>query len=386
MLHAFPCLRRLPDAALGLRREDRRRRLSHRRWRRPHHARCADQARRAHHARRAHPARCRRASGLPPGLAFCSGNCVDLLNDVNNCGGCNARCIGSSVMCQRGACVGFASPAASSSATAPASTPASTCSLRRLRDAVHGPRRVVLQRRLLGQRVRRRPHPLPGRVRRHAERHAPLRRLRPPVPAGRRVLRRPLRGRARLPSADHALWRPLRRRLDGLQQLRRVRARVSCGRRAPPAGRCEAPRCPPPTTRCGSTCASLADNPVNCGRCGLTCRAGQRCVAGACSSTPMSGTPFLIQALTASNCRATEHNTATGDDRGGIAVGNGQVFYTGDEHGRLRPRHARPHGARRRDGLDGIFGVSIAGLSFTLGSNRAPLDEAHSRSSTPSSA
>ena len=30
-------------------------------------------------------------------------------------------------------------------------------------------------------------------------------------------------------------------------------------------------------------------------------------------------------------CRTTEHNTATGDDRGGIAVGNGQVFYTGDE-------------------------------------------------------
>lgn len=89
----------------------------------------------------------------------------------------------------------------------------------------------------------------------------------------------------------------------------------------------------------------------------------------------MSGTPFLIQALTASNCRATEHNTATGDDRGGIAVGNGQVFYTGDERTVAFDLDTLAPTARGTQRLDGIFGVSIAGLSFTLGSNRAPLDE-----------
>ncbi|HEX4933488.1 MAG TPA: hypothetical protein VFV33_09935, partial [Gemmatimonadaceae bacterium] len=39
---------------------------------------------------------------------------------------------------------------------------------------------------------------------------------------------------------------------------------------------------------------------------------------------------FRIGALTSASCETAEHNTTTGDDRGGIAVSNTHVFYTGD--------------------------------------------------------
>jgi hypothetical protein len=44
---------------------------------------------------------------------------------------------------------------------------------------------------------------------------------------------------------------------------------------------------------------------------------------------PLTGTSFRIRTL-GTACRAIEHNMVTGDDRGGIAVSTGQVFYTGD--------------------------------------------------------
>jgi hypothetical protein len=41
--------------------------------------------------------------------------------------------------------------------------------------------------------------------------------------------------------------------------------------------------------------------------------------------------PFRITSLTANNSLVVEHNFLTGDDRGGIAVSDSQVFYTGDD-------------------------------------------------------
>lgn len=43
-----------------------------------------------------------------------------------------------------------------------------------------------------------------------------------------------------------------------------------------------------------------------------------------------SDSEFQIQALTANNVSVIEHNTVTGDDRGGIAVSLSRVFYSGD--------------------------------------------------------
>jgi ferredoxin len=129
-------------------------------------------------------------------------------------------------------------------------------------------------------------------------------------------------------------------------------------------------------TLCGRTCIDTRSDAMNCGGCMRACPSGSTCQMGACTpAVMMTGTPFQIESLTSSNCRATEHNGVTGDDRGGIAVGSGRVYYTGDERTAafdLESLAPAAQGARR---LDGIFGVSALNLALTLGSNRAPLDE-----------
>ena len=153
-----------------------------------------------------------------------------------------------------------------------------------------------------------------------------------------------------------------------------------CGRACPPdsacmGGACTTDACPVPTTRCGGVCVNVSSDPMNCGACGRPCRAGQRCDAGACSMMSVTGTPFQITALTSANCRAVEHNTVTGDDRGGIAIGSGVVFYTGDDRTASFDLDTLMPAARGTQPLDGIFGVTSPGLAFTLGSNRTPLEQ-----------
>jgi hypothetical protein len=140
------------------------------------------------------------------------------------------------------------------------------------------------------------------------------------------------------------------------------------------AGRC-LPQCPPGQALCGTECVSFDSNPVHCGRCGNRCSAGASCQAGACVTTPITGRTLRIESLLTSNCRVTEHERITGDDRGGIAYAGSRVFYTGDtatvafDAESLTPLSVAP----RR--LDGIFGEVSIGLPFTLASNTAPLDE-----------
>src|SRR5437868_6609474 len=51
-----------------------------------------------------------------------------------------------------------------------------------------------------------------------------------------------------------------------------------------------------------------------------------------CLLTSVRAVEFKILTLTANNVTAIECNTATGDDRGGIAVSNSMVFLTGDSN------------------------------------------------------
>ncbi len=140
-------------------------------------------------------------------------------------------------------------------------------------------------------------------------------------------------------------------------------------------GRCEAPVCVAPTTRCGDACVNLGTDPMNCGACGRGCVAGQRCSAGVCTAMTMTGTPFQITALTSSSCRTIEHSMPTGDDRGGIAIGSNRVFYTGDTATVAFDLDTLAVTAVGTQRFDGIFGVTLPGLAFTLGSNRVALDE-----------
>lgn len=90
-------------------------------------------------------------------------------------------------------------------------------------------------------------------------------------------------------------------------------------------GACVAP-CEPGQTRCGTACVNTLGDRNNCGRCGNVCPATLSCVAGACAMEPT----FRIDELSTSMCRLVEHGTQSGDDRGGLAISNTRVFYTGD--------------------------------------------------------
>ncbi len=311
----------------------------------------------------------------PPGFGFCSGNCIGLLNDVNNCGACNARCIGSSLTCQRGVCVGVTCPGGlvvcNGACTDIRSDPRN-CG--RCGQLCAGPGSVC------SNGVCSVSACVDGLTfcngdcvdTQNDTRHCGgCGNVCPPGGACFGGLCAVTPGCPPPTTACGDFCADLSTDLNNCG---------ACGLVCPPGGvcaggRCEAPMCPAPTTRCGATCANLASDPTNCGACGRACRPGQRCLAGACTTATMTGTPFLISALMTSNCRTTEHNTVTGDDRGGIALGNGQVYYTGDDRTAAFDLDTLAPTARGTQRLDGIFGVTAASLTFTLGSNRVPLDE-----------
>jgi hypothetical protein len=91
----------------------------------------------------------------------------------------------------------------------------------------------------------------------------------------------------------------------------------------------------------------------------------------------MPGSPFRIDALLTSECLAREHGAETGDDRGGIAVGAGGVYYTGDTRTArfdlemLLPLPTLPAVQR----FDGIIGASSSPSLLTLASGRVPMTE-----------
>jgi hypothetical protein len=70
----------------------------------------------------------------------------------------------------------------------------------------------------------------------------------------------------------------------------------------------------------------------------------------------VGGPTFQITSLDATGCRVADHNTQTGDDRGGIAVSNDNVFYTGDT-------------ATGRFNLESLAGASVGRVYDSLVSN-----------------
>ncbi len=109
----------------------------------------------------------------------------------------------------------------------------------------------------------------------------------------------------------------------------------ACGRACPFGAACSggvcAPICAPGTIFCGGLCADPRSDSTNCGACGLVCPAGMTCQAGACGrAPPLTGVNFQITRLLPTNCVSVDHERATGDDRGGIAISRESVFYNGD--------------------------------------------------------
>ena len=86
--------------------------------------------------------------------------------------------------------------------------------------------------------------------------------------------------------------------------------------------------CPSGQTPCSNACVNMQIDRSNCGACGRACATGQVCAAGACVT--ISGASFQVNNLTTTACVAVDHNTVTGDDRGGIAVSPTRLFYSGD--------------------------------------------------------
>jgi Stigma-specific protein, Stig1 len=87
--------------------------------------------------------------------------------------------------------------------------------------------------------------------------------------------------------------------------------------------------CPTGQTNCAGACRTLTTDAMNCGACGRACPAGNTCTGGTCAVGAPGGPDFRVQWLGTTNCRSSEHVAVTGADRGGIALGNSQVFYTG---------------------------------------------------------
>ena len=123
--------------------------------------------------------------------------------------------------------------------------------------------------------------------------------------------------------------------------------------------------CAAGTTFCGGTCIATTGDVNNCGACGTRCAANQTCNAGACA-TAVTGLSFRIDSLSTAGCAVIEHNTVTGDDRGGIAMSNTNVFYTGDGATGRFPLGTLAGGVSVGRGYDGLISNLRTGKVYTL--------------------
>lgn len=79
-------------------------------------------------------------------------------------------------------------------------------------------------------------------------------------------------------------------------------------------------------TMCGSSCVNLQTSQQHCGDCTTVCGTGMACHAGVCELADS----FRILTLGSTGCSVIDHETASGDDRGGVAVTASTFFVTGD--------------------------------------------------------
>ncbi|MDB4930779.1 MAG: Tryptophan synthase alpha chain [Myxococcaceae bacterium] len=131
--------------------------------------------------------------------------------------------------------------------------------------------------------------------------------------------------------------------------------------------------CTAPTVACGGACVNTQTDAAHCGSCPRACATGARCLAGACVGGVIPGSTFQV-ALSASNCNTVEHAAVTGDDRGGIAVSNDRLFYSGDTStGRFDLQSLVGESVGRT--YDALVSNLATGTLYTLAIGSAPLTQ-----------
>ena len=146
----------------------------------------------------------------------------------------------------------------------------------------------------------------------------------------------------------------------------------ACGVACPSGATCASAACVcgGGRTLCGSACVDTVSDARNCGACGVVCATGESCLAGACVAP--TGTTFRIRSLGASGCAVRDHESVTGDDRGGIAVSPSTVFVTGDvSTARLDPDTL--DGASLGRIVDGLASNLRTGTVYTLANGSTPV-------------
>ena len=131
--------------------------------------------------------------------------------------------------------------------------------------------------------------------------------------------------------------------------------------------------CAAPTVVCGGACVNPQTDAAHCGTCGNACATGARCTLGRCVGGVIPGSTFQV-GLTPNNCNTVEHVAVTGDDRGGIAVTNDRLFYSGDTStGRFDLQTLVGESVGRV--YDGLVSNLATGTLYTLAIGSTPLTQ-----------
>ncbi len=131
--------------------------------------------------------------------------------------------------------------------------------------------------------------------------------------------------------------------------------------------------CAAPTVICGAACVNTQTDTAHCGACGNTCATGARCALGRCVGGVIPGSVFQV-GLTPNNCNTVEHAAVTGDDRGGIAVTNDRLFYSGDTStGRFDLQTLVGEAVGRT--YDGLVSNLATGTLYTLAIGSTPITQ-----------